>query len=287
MRKRFKKIYLEITNVCNLNCDFCPKTIRKSEFMSFDLFKKIILETKYLCEEFTLHLMGEPLLHPNFSDIINFAQKEGVKINLTTNGTLIENKFLLLINPAIRRVNFSIHGLKSNYSDADQIKHLKKIIEFTKFAQKEREDLIVIYRLWNIDNDSNKSVLETIEKEFDVNLVEETKKISAKIKNNAFIHFDNSFDWPNPKDEIRTDHGYCHGLSTHIGILCDGTVVPCCLDNNGNIPLGNIKKDSIENILNSKKAVNMKKGFQNRILVEDMCKKCTFIKRLERNRDKK
>jgi len=286
VRKRFKKIYLEITNICNLNCDFCPKTLRKPEFMSFELFKKIILETKDLCEEFALHLMGEPMLHPNFSEIIKFAEKEGVKINLTTNGTLIKKYFLLLLNTAIRRINFSVHGLKSNYSDTNQIKHLKNIIEFTKLAQKKREDLIVIYRLWNIDNESNKSIIETIEKEFKVSLEEETRKISVKIKNNAFIHFDNSFDWPNPEDEIRTDRGYCHGLSTHIGILCDGTVVPCCLDNNGNIPLGNIKEDSIENILSSKTATDMKKGFQNRILVQDMCKKCTFIKRLEKNRDK-
>jgi len=286
MKKRFKKIYIEITNVCNLDCNFCPKTTRKLSFMPYELFKKAILESKNLAEEITLHIMGEPLLHPDIEKIILFAQRESVRINLTTNATLVSKHQQLLLNQTIRRINFSVHGLKVNYSQEDQKRILYEVITFTKLAQEKRDDLIIIYRLWNINNESNRIILDQIQEEFDVKLKEGTKKISTKIKNNAYVHYDNSFDWPDPKAQIRSKRGYCHGLSTHIGILVDGTVVPCCLDNNGNIPLGNITTQKLVDILAGSRATVIKKGFQDRKIVEDLCKKCTYIKRLERNRDK-
>ncbi len=297
----FKKIYIEITNVCNLDCDFCPKTKRKPEFMQLDLFKKAINEK--LSDEITLHIMGEPLLHPKIEEFINLAEQKNIKINLTTNGTIIKN---FLLNKTIRRINFSIHGIIANFpteeqkkqkkqkEQKEQISYLKDIINFTKLAQKEREDLVIIYRLWNtgknIDNKNNytdnnsSTILKLIEKEFNIKLKDQTT--SVKIKNNAFIHFDNSFEWPAPTNPIRTKKGYCHGLSTHIGILSDGTVVPCCLDNDGNIPLGNIKDNTLKEILLLPRAVNMKKGFQERKLIEDLCQRCTYIKRFEKSRDK-
>ncbi len=271
--------------MCNLNCHFCPKTKRESGFMSFDLCKKAILESKDLADEITLHVMGEPLLHPDIEKIILFAEAEGVRINLTTNATLVAKYQDLLLNPTIRRINFSVHGLKVNYSSEEQQRILHEIISFTKLAQEERDDLILIYRLWNINDESNRLLLDQIEQEFNISLEEGVKKISMRIKNNVYIHYDNSFDWPDPKGEVRSERGYCHGLTTHIGILVDGTVVPCCLDNNGNIPLGTITEKKLVSILADSRAMAMKKGFQGRKLVEDLCKKCTFIKRLERNRD--
>jgi len=146
--------------------------------------------------------------------------------------------------------------------------------------------MIITYRLWNINDDSNRKITKTIEEEFNTKIEEETKKISTKVKKNLYIHYDESFNWPNPEDNIRTEKGYCHGLTRYIGILSNGTLVPCCLDNNGTIDLGNVKDNTIEEILNKKRAKDMKKGFDKRILVEDMCKKCTYIKRFEKDKDK-
>lgn len=286
MKKQFRKIYIEITNICNLNCNFCPKTKRKNEFMSLELFSKAIREAKPLCDEITLHIMGEPLIHPQINEIVKLAEQEDVKINLTTNATLIKNNETILLNKTIRRINFSIHGIKANYNEEEQKKFITKINEFTKRAQKEREDLIITYRLWNVDKEGNEKILEQINEEFITALETKNNKISTKIRNNAFIHYDESFEWPSPLNPIRTNRGFCQGLSSHIGILVDGTIVPCCLDNDGNIPLGNIKEDSIVNILNKPRAKNMKKGFQDRKLVEDLCKRCTYIKRFEKGRDK-
>lgn len=288
MRKRFNKIYIEITNVCNLECHFCPKTKRSPTFMSFDLFKKTIQESKPLCNEVTFHVMGEPLIHPKIKEFIEYCEDQEVSINLTTNGTLIEDKFDLLLNKSIRRINFSIHGIKTNFSQEKQEEYLNKIMDFTKLAFDKREDLIIIYRLWNINDESNKKIINLIESSFDIQLEEhETKKISTKIKNNSYIHYDNSFDWPDLNKKVFSTSGFCHGLSTHIGILADGSVVPCCLDNQGCIQLGNINDDSLNNILLSKRAVAMKKGFHEKRLVEDLCQRCTFIKRLEKNKIKR
>ncbi len=286
MKKRFKKIYIEITNTCNLSCNFCPKTKRRPEFMSLELFDKITEEAKSLCEEISLHIMGEPLSHPQIKEIIRLSERKGVEINLTTNGTMIKEHMGTLLNKTIRRINFSIHGIKANYSEGEQEVHLKNIIEFTKLAQKKREDMIISYRLWNINDDSNKKIIKMIEEEFGATIKEETRKISTKVNKNLYIHYDESFKWPNPNDEIRSEKGYCHALSRYIGILSNGTVVPCCLDNNGNIPLGNVKEDSIEKILSGERAEGMRKGFEKRMLVEGLCRKCTYIKRFEKGRDR-
>ncbi len=286
MKKRFKKIYIEITNTCNLSCNFCPRTTRPPQAMSLNLFKKILKESPHLCDEISLHIMGEPLSHPKLKEIINLAEKENIKINLTTNGTLIKENTKDLLNKTIRRINFSIHGIKANFSGTDQTSHLKNIIEFTKEAQEKNPDLIITYRLWNINDNSNENIIKTIEKEFKIKVEEQSKKISTKIDKNLYIHYDESFTWPNPSDKIRTEKGYCHAITRYIGILSNGTLIPCCLDNNASIPLGNVKDNTIEEILNTPRARNMKKGFEKRELVEDLCKKCTYIKRLEKDKDK-
>lgn len=284
MKKPLNKIYIEITNVCNLGCTFCPKTSRTPELMSFDLFKHAIAESKPLSKEVTLHLMGEPTLHPKFKEFLDHAAQEEVSINLTTNGTRIKEKFDVLLTPSIKKINFSIHSIKNNYTKEKTAEFLHNIMAFTKYAQERRTDLIIIYRLWNINDASNKDIFDLIEEEFNTKINNPDKKGSIQIFSNTYIQYDDSFDWPDTLTENNSGEGYCHGLSTHLGILSNGTVVPCCLDSEGNIPLGNINEQSISEIMASPRAMAMKKGFQERRLVEDMCKKCTFIKRLERNK---
>jgi radical SAM protein with 4Fe4S-binding SPASM domain len=284
MKKRFRKIYIEITNVCNLSCSFCPKTKRKPEYMSLELFENIITQAKPLTQEITLHVMGEPLLHPKFEEIIECAHKHNVKINLTTNATFIKNKEKILLNNTIKRINFSLQGIKTITSKETQIAHLKEIITFTKLAQKKRDDLLISYRLWNINDESNKDMLNFIENEFNSKCTPAKHKSGIQITKNTYINFDNSFSWPSQLKKQENETGYCHGLSTHIGILAGGEVVPCCLDNDANILLGNIKDNTLLEIVESKKATDMKKGFQERKLIHEMCKKCSFIYRLDKNK---
>ena len=101
---------------------------------------------------------------------------------------------------------------------------------------------------------------------------------SIKIDTNTFVDKDNLFEWPDLSNEIETD-GYCYGLNSHIGILSDGTVIPCCLDANGVIELGNIFKEELKDILNKKISTEIVEGFKNNKAVHPLCKKCNFRER--------
>ena len=101
----------------------------------------------------------------------------------------------------------------------------------------------------------------------------------AKLSKNVFLKFDKVFDWPNLKSNSVNENGFCYGLRTQLGILVDGTVVPCCLDNEGQIVLGNIFNQNLEEILNSKLAKNIYDGFSNRKCYAELCKHCGYIQK--------
>ena len=94
----FKKIYIEITNVCNLKCKFCPDTSRKKAFMSVGEFEHIINKIHNHTNLVALHVKGEPLLHNKLEDILEVLEKYNLKANITTNGTLIKEKMQIIAN---------------------------------------------------------------------------------------------------------------------------------------------------------------------------------------------
>ena len=254
---RFKRIYIEITNVCNLKCSFCPPHKRKNRFMDFNEFKLILEKIKSYSEYVYLHVKGEPLLHPDFNKFVEYAYNKGFKINLTTNGTLLKNH--LNITKYLRQINISLHATNS-----------EEIIKTSKNI----DDTIINYRIWNID--TNKEAVELLENAFGVR-IENSKNFT--LAPNKFLSQESLFDWPDISNEEIFEKGYCHALKDQIAILVDGTVVPCCLDNNGDINLGNILIKDFEKILNSEKVLQIIEGFKNRIAIEELCKKCTYKNR--------
>ncbi len=287
--KRFKKVYIEISNVCNLQCTFCPEVGREKMFMEEGMFRKVVTAVAPLTEEVCFHLMGEPLLHPGFDGYVGVCEKMGVRVNLTTNGILLkEERVKALLNSAVKQINFSLQSFESNFPDKDNSDYLRKIFEFTERALVERPDLYINYRLWNFGAEgtrvSNELMIEKIKKRLRADFNEAVNirwKKNVKIKGRVYLHFDSRFEWPNPHHPIRTTQGFCHGLSSHIGILADGTVVPCCLDKEGVINLGNCGSQNIDDLIQSPRAQAIRDGFQNGILVEDLCQKCTFITRFD------
>src|SRR5450755_4349062 len=150
MPKRFQKVYIEISNVCNLQCTFCPEVERDKRFMEPALFKKVAMAVAPLTEEVCFHLMGEPLLHPEFDAYVNFCDTLGIRVNLTTNGLLLNpERVNVLLSPALRQINFSLQSFESNFPEADNSSYLQKIFDFTERALVERPDLYINYRLWN------------------------------------------------------------------------------------------------------------------------------------------
>lgn len=281
----FKKIYIEITNVCNLNCKFCPETKRKKEFMTVEDFEKIIKKIHNYTNLVCLHVKGEPLLHNNLGELLKVLEKYNLKANITTNGTLIKEKLHILKNSkAIRQINFSIHSITQNVIETS--KYLNDIFECVS----ELKNVIISYRLWNLkaikENDINVDIIKEIERYYNLENLKQTltENEFVRLRKNLFINQDIEFTWPDIKKEAIIEKGRCLALKEQIAILVDGTVVPCCLDNNGDIPLGNIFTESFEDILKSNKSVEIKNNFENRIITCKLCKTCGFLKRLENKR---
>jgi len=285
VKPQFKKIYIEITNNCNLKCKFCPETNRIKEFMSLEKFEEVIKKIHKYTRLVCLHVKGEPLLHKEFKDILGILEKYNLKSNITTNGTLIKEKLEVIKNSkAVRQINFSIHSSIQNENLGDR--YLQNIFE----SVEELKDTIISYRLWNMknikENEINLEIIKEIENYYNIQNLKQrlTEKEFFKIKENIFINQDTEFTWPDINKEIIIEKGRCLALKEQVAILVDGTVVPCCLDNNGDIPLGNIFKESMEDILNKPKSITIKKNFENGIITCNLCKTCGFLERLENKR---
>lgn len=268
MKKRFKKIYLEITNICNLKCSFCPSNRRKKEEMSLDTFKEILPRLKDYTDYLYFHLMGEPLVHSHINEFIDLATvKFGFKINITTNGYLI-NKIENSIN--IHQLNISLQAIKS---DEEIDIYLQNI--FTAVDKLHKHGTIIVYRLWN-EQASSKKIIEKLEKYYKTNL-----NGNNKIQDNIYLDREIPFVWPDLNNNYYNEEGSCMGLRSHIGILVNGDIVPCCLDYNGTITLGNILNDKIDDILKGKRAKNMQENFLNNKKCEEFCRHCNFYDRIK------
>jgi MoaA/NifB/PqqE/SkfB family radical SAM enzyme len=287
-RKRFEKIYVEISNVCNLQCDFCPEVAREKDVMGESLFARIIADAAPLAEQVCLHLMGEPLTHPHISRFVDICAGHSLPVNLTTNGTLLDaERSEAILHPIVRQINISLHSFEANFPGQDIGSYLEKVFTFTKLAFERRPDLYINYRLWNLegaDSGKNDALISRVESAFGVALdrrVDVRWRKGRHVANRLYLNFDSRFEWPSPDAPLRSDTGTCRALSSHIGVLTDGTVVPCCLDKEGVTVLGDARRQTLGEVLAAERATAMAKGFSEGRLVEDLCRRCTFIARFE------
>lgn len=282
--KRFKKVYIEITNVCNLKCEFCPQDNRKPKFMEKDEFGSILDKVKDYTDYVYFHVKGEPLLHPNLDEFLDMAFERNLKVNLTTNGTLInKNMEMLLSKPSLRQINVSLHSLEQNQWFTNKDSYMDYILQFIELAKD--KELIVALRLWNLSSETyenqekNSFILEKLKDAFhlDYNLAGEfKKKRGLKIKERLYLNEDVEFIWPSLDNDIYEEKGFCYGLRDQLGILVDGTVVPCCLDSEGVINLGNIHEIDLADVLEGSRAKALYDSFSNRTASEELCKRCGY-----------
>lgn len=283
-----KKAYFEITNVCNLNCSFCPKTKRPKRFVSLAEFEEVAHKLQGKIEYLYLHLMGEPTLHPELEAILSIAGKLGFKVIITTNGTSLGEKGRMLLNAdAVYKISISVHSFEANNTlSVDMDDYLKSCFEFARMAAEKGK--ICVFRLWNLDgeetvgeNDRNPYILDQMRRFFG----DEWKdtRSGKRICNKIFLEYGEKFEWPDPEAKAVCDEDrFCHGLRDQIGILCDGTVVPCCLDSEGTIKLGNIFESSFEEIINSPQAVSFYDSFTKRKSPHRLCDNCGYAKRFSK-----
>ena len=261
----YKKVYVEITNNCNLACKFCPHNKREPKFISMDEYKIILSKLEGYTKYLYLHVLGEPLLHPLINDLINEASRT-YNVNITTNGYLIDR---IKDNHNIRQINISLHSFDPKYSSLEE--YMNKIFMVIDNLS---SDTYFSLRLWT-NNPYSKDILELINKHFNTNILEID---TIKLKENVYLDTDSEFIWPSLNNNICENIGTCYALKDQIGILVDGTIVPCCLDSEGIIKLGNIYNDKMEDIINSTRYKDMLEGFKNNKKIEELCKHCKFNK---------
>ena len=285
--RKFKKVYIEITNVCNLACDFCPRSDRLPEFMHIETFAKILDQIKSHTDSIYFHVKGEPLLHPELAAFLDLCEEKGFQVNITTNGTLIHKvSEMLLSKPALRQMNFSLHSLEGNTDSQNNGEYLDRILSFSKDAMK-RSKIFVSLRIWNLhakhpENVRNNELLAAIEKEFDMPSPIRQEVIPGrgiKIAERIYVNQEHLFKWPGLKEKEVHGSAFCQGLRSQAAILVDGTVVPCCLDGEGIMNLGNIHTASFSEIIAGRKACGIVDGFTRKEAVEELCRKCGYRER--------
>lgn len=274
----YKRVYLEITNVCNKNCSFCHGTKRPPKFMTIDEFNTVTDKLIGITEYIYLHILGEPLCHPQIFDFISIASKKGFKVAVTTNGSLLKNKGDNLINSGVYKVNISLHSFEDGKKE-EQEDYINSCIEFSKKSSD--SGVLTVLRLWNkgFDGGKNQEILEQLKKEISGEW--KTGNRGIRVKNRLHLEYGDRFSWPDIDADYIGDEVFCYGLRDHFGILSDGTVVPCCLDGDGIINLGNAFSDSLKDILKSPKAKAIYDGFTARKASEELCKRCSYAQRFK------
>jgi len=273
---RFQKIYVEISNLCNLKCSFCPGTKRPGRRMSVAEFSALMPKLRPYTDFLYFHLMGEPLCHPELQEFLRIAGDHGFRVILTTNGTLLPKMQWLLNMPALHKVNISLHAFEANVGGKSLEAYVDGCLEFGKAAAGRK---LVVYRLWNQGGQDalNDQILEKLHAAFPQEW--EQQRQGIKLADKTFLEYGDKFDWPDLSAQEGSSRVFCYGLRDQLGVLCDGTVVPCCLDHEGDLALGNAFAQELEEILNSPRAKRIYDGFSHRQAMEPLCRRCGYARR--------
>jgi radical SAM protein with 4Fe4S-binding SPASM domain len=284
---KFNKIYIELTNVCGLECSFCPtKEAIQTNTMSLEFFENTLKQVQNHTKIITFHIFGDPLTLSNLKEYLDLSLKYKLKVEIVTTGYYLNNFDLqLFLHPTIKQINFSLNSFDKNDMKISLDDYLNPMFALCDLKLKNKIHNFINFRLWNIDsNDSDKEfntfVLNKLSNYFNIDLSDINYKDSKRLENQTLLDFDEYFEWPSLASN-HNSHATCYGLKSHFGILSSGKVVPCCLDSFGIIDLGNLHNESLETILHKEKTQNIINGFKESKAIEELCKKCTFKDRFK------
>ena len=275
-----KRAYVEITNACNLRCSFCPGTRRAERFMTAEEFRLLTEKLRGHVKYLYLHVMGEPLLHPDLGELLSISGEQGFRVCLTTNGTLLgRKKDLLLGAPCLHKTSVSLHSMEGNGAGPLE-GYLSDVWDFAQTASE--KGIICALRLWNIGGAEarNGEIYAFLREKLGVHPLElpRPRQGSWRLRERLYLERAEKFDWPD-LDAPETGTRFCLGLRDQAAVLCDGTVVPCCLDHEGDVPLGNLLEQELEEILASPRARAVYEGFSQGKPSEELCRRCGFAAR--------
>lgn len=254
-------------------------------------FEKINFELKDITKELAYHIVGDPLVLSNLDDYLNISKKHGLKVNITTTANnLIKSHYKTLMNETIKQINFSINSYNANSHKKSLDEYLNPILDFCEYAKSLKQHFFINLRIWNLDEtqsakEFNKKVFKSVNERFntniDINQIYDKKPKNIRIDRMIFFNFDDYFNWPSLDNNFISDRGFCYGLDSHFGILSSGDVVPCCLDKDAVVNLGNTKTSSINEILNTNRVKNIQNGFKEKKVIEEFCQKCEYRLRFD------
>ncbi|WP_104696879.1 MULTISPECIES: radical SAM/SPASM domain-containing protein [unclassified Helicobacter] len=269
----FKKIYIELSDICGLKCSFCPSQKGIRGEMSKELFIKIVDQIRGKCKYVCLHILGDPCRIKNLQEYLEILKNANLSVDLVTSGFYLKSKDFL-IQPPIHQIAFSLDAGfdKNNKKHPD---YLQKILDFCAFKMSYPSKVFINLRIQ--DTTLNLLPLQDIFKFFNKEIPRNLKAFERiKLEEYIFLNITKTFEWPSVKKEALQDYKVCHALKDQVGILSNGIVVPCCMDTQGDIALGSLWDDSLEEVLSTDRARKIKEGFRNHRAIEDLCKKCLF-----------
>ena len=272
----YSRTYVEITNICNMRCSFCHGHSRAPRRMRREEFAEILRQLKGYTNYIYYHLMGEPLTHPDLPEFLTMAKESGFRSVITTNGTLLSRRGAEILAAGVHKVSISLHSFEGQDNDAHE-SYIRQIAEFSQAAAD--CGTIISLRLWNKGHDGgrNDDTLSLLRRYLPGEWAPNTR--GYRVREHVYLEWGERFTWPDKDAPIQSDQVYCYGLKDHFGILCDGTVVPCCLDSDGVIALGNVFSQPLANILSSDRAQRIAAGFAAHTAYEDLCRRCPYATR--------
>jgi radical SAM protein with 4Fe4S-binding SPASM domain len=289
---KFHRAYVEVTNVCGLACTFCPPRSQATQTMEIPFFESTLTQLRDYTDEIALHVMGDPMVLSNLWEYLDIAQKLKFKVMITTSGFYLDAlRREAFFHPSVRQVNISLNSFNKNSVSLPFESYLEPILQLCNEKIIRQSDFFINLRLWNLDDTYsekgfNEQLFRRLEEHFSLEkgmIIDSIsgERQSFRLASKILIHFDRYFEWPNMKNEVAGD-GYCHGLSRQIGILSNGKVVPCCLDGDGVMELGNLHEINLGKILTSKRSQMIVEEFSKGFAVEELCQKCSYKKRFEK-----
>lgn len=285
---KFYRIYIEITNVCGLSCSFCPTKDMPNKHMELEKFESIVKQAKEYTDEIACHVLGDPLTLSSLSDYLDVLSKYNMKALLTTSGYFLKKHLnSTLFHQSVKQINISVNSFNKNETSITFEQYIEPVLKLAKNKVALEVDSFINLRVWNLDESLsergfNSMLFDRLSKEFNVDLDEDniyrSRPKSIRLASKVLLHFDNYFEWPSLNNDNYGD-GTCQGLKSHIAVLADGRVVPCCLDCDGIMELGNLNSSSLKDILSSQRVENMLSGFKVGEAREELCQKCSYKER--------
>ena len=272
----YSRAYVEITNICNMHCSFCHGHNRPPRQLTLEEFGHILSQLEGVTQYIYYHLMGEPLLHPKLPEFLRLAKQRGFFSMLTTNGTLLHKHGQALLDAGVHKVSISVHSFESGTPESHR-QYLSQIADFAKEAT--ARGTIVCLRLWNrgCDEGRNRDTEACLREFLPGEWAENTR--GYRLRDKLFLEYGDRFIWPDRENDEQAGTLTCYGMRDQFGILSDGTVVPCCLDSDGVINLGNVFSQPLQEILSSRRAQRIAEGLRNKKAVEALCRRCPYAHR--------